>query len=113
MSEGLDIWTDQLAGVRRDAEREATLVADELEAALKLAGLPPLPGLTGIGTDIGPLVHLGGYNATAARMLAQWITEHARCRNRVLEGEAVATADVILSAPVNPAAISGPASLAR
>ncbi|WP_042421982.1 hypothetical protein [Streptacidiphilus anmyonensis] len=80
---------------RQDADEAAAL----LEAALELAGLPPLPSLYGLAVSIGGVVNLGGYNTRATRMLAEWIAEHARCRHRVLTGEAVGTAELILSIP--------------
>jgi hypothetical protein len=99
MGDQVEVRESSLIEREREYRQEAEEAAALLEAALALAGLPPLPSLYGLATQVGGVVNLGGYNVRATRMLAEWVTNHARCKNRVLTGQAVATADLILSTP--------------
>jgi nicotinamide mononucleotide adenylyltransferase len=101
MADQVEVRAGSLIEREREYRQEAEDAAAQLQAAFELAGLPPLPSLYGLATQVGGVVNLGGYNVRATRMLAEWVTEHARCRHRVLTGEAVATADLILSTPRN------------
>lgn len=71
----------------------AEQAADALEAALKLAGLPPLVSLSPLmttGHPDGGHVEIGGANAHTVMAIARYIAEHAECHGRVIPGSLLA-----------------------
>ncbi|MGW2375356.1 hypothetical protein [Kitasatospora sp. NPDC001683] len=79
--------TEKLRRYRAEAEAAASAV----ETAWRLAGLPStpdvMPVVSGRGVHEGPHVSLGGCRASAARALADVLTEYARLAGRVINGE--------------------------
>jgi hypothetical protein len=81
---------------------EAQDAVDGLADALALAGLPPLPALAAgriTLTEVGVHIELGGCGVRTVRALTAYLTEHARCRGRIVPGGLVPVASPELSGP--------------
>ncbi|KJS53433.1 hypothetical protein VM98_25285 [Streptomyces rubellomurinus subsp. indigoferus] len=75
----------------RQFRAEAEAAADAVETAWRIAGLPSTPNVMpivqGRGLPKGPHVSLGGCHAQTALALARYLTAHARCTGRLVDGE--------------------------
>ena len=79
-----------LRELRKAAGRTVTAMVD----ALALAGLPPLPSLSGGRVTImehGLHIEIGGCNIRTLQAIADHIEAHAGCMGRVIRGETVPT----------------------